>query len=116
MLAEVPASRDPAVDHDIASVDDDGSELWVEVKSTTGRDGQFSWTAAEFRLAVRARRHYILYRVFEADSTTPSWSCIRDPIGAFEAGELRLNIDRLTGDTGRLDQPPGTRSDSGDTG
>jgi hypothetical protein len=96
----------PSADHDIASVDDDdGSELWVEVKSTTGRDGQFSWTAAEFRLAVRARDRYILYRVFEADTTTPSWSRIRDPIGAFEAGELRLDIDRLTGDTGPLAQP-----------
>ena len=96
------ADADPSADHDIASVDDDGSELWVEVKSTTGRDGQFSWTAAEFRLAVRARRRYILYRVFEAGTTTPSWSRIRDPIGAFEAGQLRLDIDCLTGDTGPL--------------
>ena len=109
------ADADPSADHDIASVDDDGSELWVEVKSTTGRDGQFSWTAAEFRLAVRARRRYVLYRVFEAGTTMPSWSRIRDPIGAFEAGELRLDIDRLTGDTGPLAQSPGTRPDADDT-
>jgi len=44
------ADADPSADHDIVSVDADGSELWVEVKSTTGRDGQSSWTAAEFRL------------------------------------------------------------------
>ncbi len=106
----------PSADHDIASVDDDdGSELWIEVKSTTGRDGQFSWTAAEFRLAIQARGRYILYRVFEADTTTPSWSRIRDPIGAFEAGELRLDIDRLTGDTGPLAQPPATQPDADGT-
>lgn len=96
------ADTDPGADHDIISVDDDGSELWVEVKSTTGRDGQFSWTAAEFRLAIRARRRYVLYRVFDAATTTPSWTRIRDPISAFEDGELRLDIDRLTGDTGPL--------------
>jgi hypothetical protein len=106
------ADTNPSADHDIASLDDDGSELWVEVKSTTGRDGQFSWSAAEFFLAVRARRRYILYRVFEADTTTPSWSRIRDPIGAFQAGELLLDIDRLTGDTGPLAQSPGTRTDA----
>jgi hypothetical protein len=109
------ADHDPFADHDIASLDDDGGELWVEVKSTVGRDGRFSWTAAEFLLAVRTRHRYVLYRVFEADSTTPSWSRIRDPIGAFEAGELRLDIDRLTGDTGSLAQSPGTRTDAHDT-
>jgi hypothetical protein len=102
------SDTNPYADHDIASLDDDGNQLWVEVKSTTGRDGQFVWPAAEFFLAVRTRRRYVLYRVFEADTTTPSWSRIPDPIGAFEAGELRLDIDRLTGDTGPLSQSPGT--------
>ena len=86
------ADAHPSAYHDIASADDDG-DLWVEAKSTIGRNGQFSWPAAEFRLAVRARRRYVLYRVFETGTTTPSWSCIRDPLGAFEAGELRLDID-----------------------
>ena len=92
----------PGADHDIKSVDDDGSDLWVEVKSTTGRDGQFSWPSAEFRLAVRARQRYILYRVYEADTTAPSYRRIRDPIGFFDAGDLRLDLDRLTGDVGAL--------------
>jgi hypothetical protein len=96
----------PGADHDIKSVDDDGAELWVEVKSTTGRDGRFSWSAAEFRLAVRARRRYVLYRVYEADTTTPSWCRVRDPIGSFDAGELRLDLDRLTGDVGALAKSP----------
>jgi hypothetical protein len=96
----------PGADHDIISVDDDGAELWIEVKSTTGRQGQFVWPAAEFRLAVRARQRYVLYRVYEADTKTPSWSRIRDPIGSFDAGQLRLDLNRLTGDVGPLNRAP----------
>ncbi len=109
------AGADTSADHDITSVDDDGEALWVEVKSTTGRDGQFSWPAAEFRLAVRARRRYVLYRVYETGTTTPSWTRIRDPIGAFDAGELRLDIDRLTGDTGPLASSTDSRPDGDGT-
>ena len=92
----------PGADHDIKSVDDDGGDLWVEVKATTGRDGQFSWPAAEFQLAIRARKRYVLYRVYEADTTTPSYRPIRDPIGSFDAGELRLDLDSLKGDVGPM--------------
>ena len=92
----------PGADHDIKSIDDDGADLWIEVKSTTGRDGQFSWPVAEFQLAVLARERYILYRVYEADTTTPSYRPIRDPIGSFDTGELRLDLERLTGDIGPM--------------
>ena len=99
----------PSADHDIKSVDDDGGELWVEVKSTTGRDGQFSWPVAEFQLAVRARRRYVLYRVYEAETTTPSYRAIRDPIGLFDTGELRLDLERLSGDVGPTGDAPSPR-------
>jgi len=91
-----------AADHDIKSVDDDGGDLWIEVKSTTGRDGQFSWPVAEFQLAVRARTRYVLYRVYEADTTAPYYRAVRDPIGSFDAGELRLDLDSLKGDIGQM--------------
>ena len=96
------AAEAPFADHDIKSVDDDGEDLWVEVKSTSGRDGRFSWPGAEFRLAVRARRRYLLYRIYEAGTMSPSWICVRDPIGLFETGGLRLDLDRLVGDVGPL--------------
>ena len=96
----------PGADHDIKSVDDDGGDLWVEVKATTGRDGQFSWPAAEFQLAIRARKRYVLYRVYEADTTTPSYRPIHDPIGSFDAGELRLDLDSLKGDAGPMRETP----------
>jgi hypothetical protein len=103
------ADSAPGADHDIKSVDDDGGDLWVEVKATTGRDGQFSWPAAEFQLAIRARKRYVLYRVYEANTTTPSYRLIRDPIGSFDAGELRLDLDSLKGDAGPMETPsPGT--------
>jgi hypothetical protein len=97
----VAATR-PAADYDIKSVDDDGEDLFIEVKSTTGRDGRFVWPVAEFQLAIREHQHYVLYRVYEADSETPSWSCFRDPLSLLESGGLYLDINRLTGDLGSL--------------
>ena len=102
------ADSAPAADHDIKSIDDDGGDLWVEVKATTGRDGQFSWPTAEFQLAVRARSHYVLYRVYEADTIAPSYRALRDPIGSFDAGELRLDLDSLKGDAGPMGSTPAT--------
>lgn len=80
--------------------------LWVEVKATIGRDGRFSWPASEFQLAIRARRRYVLYRVYEADTTAPSYRSIRDPVGSFDAGELRLDLDSLSGDVGPMGEIP----------
>ena len=97
------STADPFADHDIKSVDDDGEDLWIEVKSTTGTDGRFSWSGAEFRLAVRARTRYFVYRVYEADTTAPLWRAVRDPIGQFDIGGLRLDLDRLIGDIGSLE-------------
>lgn len=96
----------PQADHDIKSVDDDGGDLWIEVKATTGRDGQFNWPAAEFQLAIRARKRYVLYRVYETGTTTPSYRSIRDPVGSFDTGELQLDLDSLKGDIGPMGETP----------
>ena len=96
------AASDVAADHDIRSVDDNGEDLFIEVKSSSGRDGRFIWSSAEFRRAVRERNRYVLYRVYDADTTTPSVAAFPDPISAFETGRLQLDLDRLTGDVGPL--------------
>ena len=44
----------PGSDFDINSIDGDGKTLWIEVKSTSGSDGRFRWSKAEFD---RARKH-----------------------------------------------------------
>ena len=75
------SDADPVADHDIRSIDDDGGDLWLEVKGTTGTDGRFSWSAAEFAKALRERSRYVLWRVYEADSAQPTARQFRDPIG-----------------------------------
>jgi hypothetical protein len=94
-----------SADHDIKSVDDDGGDLWIEVKSTTGRDGQFSWPAAEFQLAVRARGRYVLYRVYEADTTAPFYvpSEIRSAFSTPEnSGSISIASKETSGPWARL--------------
>src|SRR5205807_6504420 len=45
------ADGNPAADHDIKSVAEDGGALWIAAKSTTGREGRFTWPRSEFNLA-----------------------------------------------------------------
>jgi len=87
------AKENPATDFDILSVDDDGEDLWIEVKSTTGRGGRFRWPKAEFVKAIEKRNRYILWRVYEADTTTPSIKPFRDPVGILLRQGMRLDID-----------------------
>jgi hypothetical protein len=44
--------------------------------------------------------------VYEADTTTPTYRAIRDPIGSFGARELRLDLDSLKGDVGPMGETP----------
>jgi len=106
-----PASRvawtsqsNPAADHDIRSVADDGADLWIEVKATTGRHGRFDWSRGEFELAVGAREHYVLCRVYEADTTRPSYVRIADPVAKLLAGEMRLDISNLAAEVAPLSE------------
>jgi Protein NO VEIN, C-terminal len=89
-------SRDnPNANYDILSVDDDGSDLWIEVKATTGRDGRFEWSRAEFELARRKHQHYLIWRVYEADTETPTLRKFRDPIALFSSASLDLDVGTL---------------------
>jgi hypothetical protein len=92
----------PAADHDIRSVADDGGDLWLEVKSTTGRHGRFDWPRAEFELALRARERYVLCRVYEADTASPTVRRERDPVGMLLAGAMRLDISSLAAEVAPL--------------
>lgn len=98
----LPASRvlwtsksNPAADHDILSVAEDGGDLWLEVKSTTGRRGRFDWSRAEFELALKARGRYVLCRVYEADTRSAAVMRVADPIGQLLLGRMRLDISNL---------------------
>lgn len=83
----------PGADYDILSVDDDGENLWIEVKATTGRHGRFRWPIAEFGKAIEKRNRYILWRVYEADSLSPAVKPFRDPIEILLHKGMRLDIN-----------------------
>ena len=82
--------------YDIFSVSDDGGDLFIEVKSTSGDDGRFRWTRAEFKLALEKRDRYILYRVYKTDSAKSKYKIFKDPIGMLSQEALRLDIDTLS--------------------
>jgi hypothetical protein len=86
------ADQNPSADFDIMSIDDDGEDIWIEVKSTTGRDGRFRWPKAEFEKALEKRNKYILWRVYEANTVKPSVKPFRDPVGIMIRKGMRLDI------------------------
>ncbi len=104
----------PAADHDILSVADDGGDLWLEVKGTRGQHGRFSWPRAEFDRAVQARDHYVLCRVYEADTVAPTLTRITDPVGKLLAGEIRLDVETLAAEVAPLDRQEHKNGDGPD--
>ncbi|HEY4346871.1 MAG TPA: DUF3883 domain-containing protein [Gaiellaceae bacterium] len=96
------AAENAAANHDIRSVDAVGDDIWLEVKSTTGRHGRFDWPLAEFELALRARDRYVLCRVYEADSTSPVLVREPDPIAKLANGTMRLDISGLSAEIAPL--------------
>ena len=89
------SDQNPGADHDIRSVNCNGEDLYIEVKSTTGKDGRFQWSKNEFDLARSLREHYILYRVYEVDSKTPTIKSFQDPVGLLLQNALSLDISSL---------------------
>jgi Domain of unknown function (DUF3883) len=90
-----PKAADPGADHDIRSVAEDGKPLWIEVKSTSGRDGNFDWPKNEFQKALREGSHYELWRVYEAASEHPIAKRFRDPVNLIREGKLRIDLATL---------------------
>lgn len=89
-------SRDfPAADHDIETIDDDGQPLYIEVKSTTGGDGDFHWSRNEFFKAVRDGPQYCLCRVYFAGTRQPIIKRFRDPISLLGRKSMRVNLESL---------------------
>jgi hypothetical protein len=90
------ASRsDAGADHDIRSISDYGSPLWIEVKSTTGTDGLSYWPKKEFEKALKERKQYELWRVYESHTTHPIAKCFQDPISLLNRNGLRLELGTL---------------------
>ena len=86
------ARDNPTADHDICSVAEDGGPLWIEVKSTSGLDGNFDWPESEVAKAMAEREHYVLCRVYRVSSTNPLVKRFRDPLSMIESGHMRLGL------------------------
>ncbi|TRC89688.1 DUF3883 domain-containing protein [Mesorhizobium sp. WSM4310] len=86
---------EPGADHDIRSIGVDGGTIWIEVKSTTGSDGRFEWSIAEFEKALREGPRYELWRVYGAGSTTPHAKFFQNPASLLRGPVLRLELGTL---------------------
>jgi hypothetical protein len=91
------SKTDAGADHDIRSIDADGTPIWIEVKSTVGTDGRFEWPQQEFEKVLREGKQYVLWRVYEAHTDHPTAKPFRDPAGLFAQSALRLEISGLRG-------------------
>lgn len=89
------STLDPGADHDIQSIAEDGSPIWIEVKSTSGSDGRFDWSKREFEKALREGQRYQLWRIYGAGSETPTAKLFEDPIALLRKSILRLEIGDL---------------------
>ncbi|HLL45494.1 MAG TPA: DUF3883 domain-containing protein [Longimicrobiaceae bacterium] len=96
------AETDPSADHDILSRAPDGGPLWIEVKSTSGQDGRFRWSRAEFELAVRAGERYVLYRVYNAGTKRASVRAFPNPVARLLDDAIRLDIAVLQAEVSSL--------------
>ena len=83
---------DPTADHDIRSVGENGATLWIEVKSTSGSDGNFDWPESEVARAMAEREHYVLCRVYRAGSRNPIIKRFHDPLSMIESCQMRLGL------------------------
>ena len=83
---------DPTADHDIRSVAEDGATLWIEVKSTSGSDGNLDWPESEVARAMAEREHYVLCRVYRVDSKDVLIKPFYDPLSMIESGRMRLGL------------------------
>jgi hypothetical protein len=86
------SKHDPGSPYDIQSVGEDGTDIWIEVKATTGRDGRFTWSMPEFRMALEKRTQYHLVRVYEANSITPTLRYFQDPLSFFAQKRMQVDI------------------------
>ena len=89
------SQTNPGADHDILSIGPDGGPIWIEVKSTTGSDGRFDWSIAEFEKALREGPRYQLWRVYDVGGISPVAKCFDNPAGLLLTPTIRLEISSL---------------------
>jgi hypothetical protein len=93
------AHRDRFANHDIRSVDmvnGRSTEIYIEVKSTTGQDRTVEWPIGEFRLALSAGDRYWLYWVAHVDRERPDQPVrYQNPVRLWQEGYIQLGFRQL---------------------
>ncbi|MER9316367.1 DUF3883 domain-containing protein [Mesorhizobium sp. M0659] len=89
------SKTNPGADHDVRSISPVGRTIYIEVKSTTGDDGRFEWSAAEFALALKYGDDYELWRIYGVDETNPTIKKFRNPAAMIPQATLRLQLSGL---------------------
>jgi len=97
------SQSNPGANHDIKSVGADGEEIWIEVKSTIGKDGRFSWSISEFEKAASEGDRYILRRVYMAGSGDAKWKDFPDPVAIWKNKELAMEVKDFWAEVEPLD-------------
>ena len=65
------------------------------MKSTTGTDGRFEWSRAEFEKALLEGDHYELWRIYQAHTESPTAKAFHDPVSMLRTSALRLEMSTL---------------------
>lgn len=89
------SKSNPGADHDIRTISPSGGTVYIEVKSTTGDDGRFEWSAAEFALALKHGEDYELWRVYRVGGTNPTIKKFKNPAAMIAQGTLRMQLSGL---------------------
>jgi hypothetical protein len=68
--------------YDIKSYETDGSPRYIEVKSTSGRGMAFPMSDSEWKVAVREKHAYYIYRIVDVNGTPVLKRVVHDPVAA----------------------------------
>ena len=79
--------------YDIHSFEVDGTDRFIEVKSTLGSGMTFEITNNEWRTATHLRQRYFIYRVVNVRSDNPRHHELRDPVSMEEAKSIQRTAD-----------------------
>jgi hypothetical protein len=60
-----------------------------------GTDGAFLWPRSEFEKALREGDHYVLWRVYQAHTTTPTAKAFTDAASLILTSGLQLELSAL---------------------
>lgn len=79
------AKDDDTLGYDIKTVDEEGNEKYIEVKSTRSQPGEFAvFISANELEKARNLPNYYIYVVFEAHTVSPKIWMVKDPINQYE--------------------------------